>query len=132
MGDLRRRPGQTRWRRCARKGISKKARRRQAKKAEQRRLQELRQQRLKQKEDEEFVKVAKSVEHLKQEEETTVKTDLECLTEELDAKLGGPEWEKRRRERGMEELRDDVSDSSPKHRKLQPSPSALRIPAQSK
>ena len=84
------------------KGISNKARRRQAKKAEQRRLQELRQQRLKQKEDEEFMKIAKSIEHLKQEEETTVKTDLEGLTQELDAKLRELEWEKRRQERGVE------------------------------
>ena len=34
------------------------------------------------------MKITKSVEeHLKQEEDTTVKMDLECLTEELDAKL---------------------------------------------
>jgi hypothetical protein len=84
------------------KGISKKARRRQAKKAEQRRLQELRQQRFKQKGDEEFVKIAKNVEQFKQEEETTVKMDLECLTEELDAKLRDLEWEKRRQECGVE------------------------------
>ena len=84
------------------KGISKKARRRQAKKAEQRRLQELRQQRFKQKEDEEFLKIAKTVEQFKQEEETTVKMDLECLTEELDAKLRDLECEKRRQECGVE------------------------------
>ena len=84
------------------KGISKKARRHQAKKAEQRRLQELRQQRFKQKGDEEFVKIAKNVEQFKQEEETTVKMDLECLTEELDAKLRDLEWEKRRQECGVE------------------------------
>ena len=87
------------------KGISKKARRRQAKKVEQRRLQELRQQRLEQKEDEEFLKIAKSVVHLKQEEDTTVKMDLECLTEELDAKLRELEWEERRQERGVEARR---------------------------
>ena len=84
------------------KGISKKARRHQAKKAEQRRLQELRQQRFKQKGCGEFVQIAKTVEQFKQEEETTVKMDLECLTEELDAKLRDLEWEKRRQECGVE------------------------------
>ena len=84
------------------KGISTKARRRQAKKTEQHRLHELRQQRIKQKGNEEFVKIAKSVEHLKQKEETVVKQDLECFTEELDAKLRDLEWEKRRQECGVE------------------------------
>jgi hypothetical protein len=84
------------------KGISKKAQRRQAKRAEQRRLQELRQQRLKQEEDVEFLKIAKSVERLKQAEDTIVKMDQECLTEELDAKLRKLEWERRQQARGME------------------------------